>query len=98
MHHILFYDVVDDFVEKRAPYRASHLSQATQAYARGEIVLAGALAEPTDGAVLIFHSGEAAKAFAESDPYVQNGLVKSWRVRKWLTVIGEGTTPVVPSK
>jgi len=28
-------------------------------------------------------------AFAKADPYVKNGLVKSWRVRKWATVIGE---------
>ena len=90
MHTILFYDVIDDYVEKRAPFRAEHLELARQAHARGEVVLAGALAEPADGAVLVFRgdSTDAAVAFAKSDPYVKNGLVKSWRVRKWNTVIG----------
>lgn len=91
MHTILFYDVVDDYVDKRVPLRSEHLDLARQAHARGNLVLAGALAEPADGAVLVFRgdSADAAVAFAKADPYVKNGLVKSWRVRKWATVIGE---------
>ena len=84
MHTILFYDVVDDYVERRAPFRAEHLELGRQAQERGELVLAGALAEPVDGAVLVFRgeSPDAAVAFAKADPYVRNGLVKAWRVRK----------------
>jgi len=90
MHTILFYDVVDDYVERRAQFRAEHLELGRQAQERGELVLAGALAEPVDGAVLVFRgeSPDAAVAFAKADPYVRNGLVKAWRVRKWTTVIG----------
>jgi len=70
--------------------RADHLELGRQSHARGELLMAGALAEPMDGAVLVFRgeSTAAAEAFARADPYVQNGLVKSWRVRKWTTVIG----------
>ncbi len=90
MHTILFYDVVDDYVEKRAAFRGLHLELARQAHARGELLLAGALAEPADGAVLVFRgdSPDAAVAFAKADPYVKNGLVTAWRVRKWATVVG----------
>jgi uncharacterized protein len=90
VHTILFYDVVDDYVEKRAAFRADHLDLARQAHARGELVLAGALAEPADGAVLVFRdaSPDTAIAFAKADPYVKSGVVKAWRVRKWNTVIG----------
>ncbi len=90
MHYILFYEVVDDYVEQRAPLRTAHLEHARQAYERGELVLAGALADPVDGAVLVFRgpSPDAAEAFARSDPYVTNGLVTAWRVRKWMTVVG----------
>ena len=90
MHTILFYDVVDDYVERRASFRQLHLDLARQAQQRGELVLAGALADPADGAVLVFRgeSPAVAEAFAKADPYVKNGLVKSWRVRKWTTVIG----------
>jgi hypothetical protein len=95
MHIILFYDVVDDFVAKRAPFRAAHLELVRQAYARGELVLAGALAEPVDGAVLVFRGPlpQPAEAFAKADPYVTHGLVTRWRVRKWTTVVGEGASP-----
>ena len=33
-------------------------------------------------------SPAAAEAFAAGDPYVKNGLVTTWRVREWTTVVG----------
>jgi len=94
MHYILFYDVRSDYVEKRAQFRELHLQHARAAYDRGELVLGGALADPVDGAMLIFRgeSPTAAESFAQADPYVTNGLVTKWRVRKWSTVIGDGAT------
>jgi uncharacterized protein YciI len=90
MHNILFYELVDDYLERRAALRAEHLELGRQALARGELVLAGALADPVDEAVLVFRgeSTAAAEAFVKADPYVKHGLVKSWRVRRWTTVIG----------
>ena len=90
MHYLLLYDVVDDYVTRRAALRDAHLALARAAVARGELVLGGALAGPVDGAVLLFKgsSPEVAAAFARSDPYVLNGLVRAWRVREWTTVIG----------
>jgi uncharacterized protein len=90
MHTILFYDLVDDYIERRPPIREQHLALAQQAYERGEVVLGGALADPADAAILVFRGDatETAVAFAKADPYVKNGLVKAWRVRKWMTVIG----------
>ena len=93
MHSILFYDVVDDYITRRAAFREEHLSLARKAHERGELVLAGALTDPPDGAVFIFHEPSFAEAFANADPYVKNGLVAKWRVRKWNTVVGEGSTP-----
>lgn len=96
MHYILFYDVTNDYVEKRGQFRELHLKYARAAYERGELVLGGALADPVDGAVLIFrgNSAELVEQFAKNDPYVLNGLVRQWRVRKWNTVIGDGATVV----
>jgi len=95
IHFILFYDLVDDYITKRAPFRSEHLALARRAHERGELTLAGAFANPVDGAVLIFRgpSKEAAEAFAEADPYVLNGLVKSWRVREWTTLVWERASP-----
>ncbi len=54
MHYLLFYDVVPDYVTRRAPFRPAHLAFARPFIERGELVLGGALAEPVDGAVLLF--------------------------------------------
>ena len=99
-HFLLIYDLADDYLERRAAFRGEHLALAWAAADRGEIVLAGALAEPVDQAMLLFAGDkpETAEAFARADPYVANGLVRSWRVRPWSTVVGElAAAPVRPS-
>ena len=96
MHFLVFYDVVDDYIERRAAFREEHLKLIRQAHERGELVLGGALTEPADGAVIVFRgpTAAAAEAFIKADPYVANGLVKAWRIRKWNTVIGDGASVV----
>jgi uncharacterized protein len=98
MHYLLFYDVVEDYVERRAPLRAAHLAHGRAAHDRGELVLGGALADPVDGAVLLLRgdSPAVAEAFAKADPYVMNGLVTRWRVRTWTTVIGDDAAVSLP--
>ena len=98
MHYLLMYDVVDDYVTRRVPLRAAHIGHARQSIARGDLVLGGALANPPDGAVLLFRgsSSAAAEQFAQNDPYVINGLVKNWRVREWTTVLGPAAEVPLP--
>ena len=98
-HFLLFYDLSPDYLDRRSGFRAEHLGKAWAAAGRGELVLGGALADPADGAVLLFRSdtAAAAEAFAREDPYVMNGLVRSWRVREWTTVAGDlAAAPVRP--
>ncbi|MET0291279.1 MAG: YciI-like protein [Steroidobacteraceae bacterium] len=99
MHCLLFYEFGDDYLEKRGPLRSEHLRLAWESQARGELVLGGAYADPTDGAALLFScdSAQVAQAFASGDPYVKAGLVKAWHVRTWTTVVGEtASNPVRP--
>ena len=100
----LLYETVDDYVAKRAAYRQDHLELARAAHARGELLLAGALIEPTDGALLVFRAPDKAtvESFAARDPYVVNGLIKKWEVRSWHVVIGNdpaepGPPPPAPA-
>src|ERR1043166_4451187 len=88
-YFMLFYDVVDDFPAKRTPSRGVHLHQVQQAHDRGDLLMAGALAEPADRAVLVFRAQEReiVEEFARGDPYVTNGLVRTWQVRPWMQVI-----------
>jgi len=99
MHFLLTYEFVPDYLEHRPRHRLEHLRLAWEAHRRGELVLAGALADPVDSAVLFFQgeNDRAARAFAETDPYVKAGLVKRWSVRPWTTVVGEmAAAPVRP--
>jgi uncharacterized protein YciI len=93
------YELAPDYLERRGQFRTEHLKLAWEAQARGEMVLAGALADPADTAVLLFSSEtpEPAERFAVADPYVKAGLVTRWRVRPWTTVVGEAAfMPVKP--
>ncbi len=98
-HFLLFYEVESDYAARRAEFRSAHLAKAWAASERGELVLGGALANPSDSALLLFHSASpvVAEDFARTDPYVLNGLVKRWYVREWTTVAGPGAvSPVRP--
>jgi uncharacterized protein YciI len=99
MHYLLIYELVDDYVTRRAALRADHLTLAWAAHERGDLLLGGVVDDPLDRALLLFQgdSPDAARRFAERDPYVLNGLVRHWEVRRWVTVAGaQAATPVRP--
>ena len=93
----LTYDVVEDFVDKRTPFRPAHLKEVRESHARGELVMAGALGEPA-GALLVFRAPDksVAEHFATNDPYVKQGLVRTWKVRPWTVVIGQDPAETPP--
>ena len=100
-YFVLTYDVVEDFGNKRTPFRPAHLKEVRESNARGELVMAGALGEPTE-AMLIFRGRDKSivEQFVTNDPYVKEGLVKSWKVRPWTVVVGQDpseTPPGLPS-
>ncbi|HWG20965.1 MAG TPA: YciI-like protein [Terracidiphilus sp.] len=99
MHYLLFYELSDDYLSRRGEFRNPHLAKAWAASESGDLLLAGALANPADMAILLFQGDSPAVAenFARTDPYVLNGLVKRWYVREWITVVGTAsTTPIRP--
>ena len=99
VHYLLTYELAPDYLERRGEFRDEHLRRAWESQQGGELILAGALDEPADSAVLLFDckSPEPVLLFAATDPYVINGLVKSFQVRKWNTVVGDmAGTPVRP--
>lgn len=93
------YDLAPDYLERRGEFRDAHLKLAWEAQERGELILAGAVADPADQAVLVFQadSPETVQLFAARDPYVTHGLVRAFHVRPWNTVVGDlATNPVRP--
>jgi uncharacterized protein len=97
MHYLMFYECAHDYLQRRGEFRAEHLRLAWESSERGELVLAGALAEPIDSAVLLFNcdSPEIPARFAAADPYVRAGLITKHTIRPWTTVVGAAAaTPV----
>ena len=90
MYWLLFYDYVEDILERRAPFREAHLALAAEAHRPGTLLMAGALTEPLDGAVFVFRADDRSvvEQFVEKDPYVAEGLVTAWRIRPWAVVVG----------
>lgn len=89
-YYALIYYVVEDYVARRAAYRDAHLRLAREANRRGELILAGALSDPVDKALLVFRVPDRSvvEEFVRNDPYVKNGLVLRWEIRPWAVVIG----------
>lgn len=90
MYYILFYKTVENYIVRRAPFREDHLGLVHEFHDDGRLLMAGALAEPADGAVLIFSGDtpQSAHDFVSRDPYVKNGLITEWSVRPWMVVTG----------
>ncbi|MGY1753537.1 YciI-like protein [Blastococcus sp. SYSU D01042] len=89
MRLLLEYALVPDYLERRAALREEHLALARAAHERGELLLAGALPDPYDRALLVWTAPrEVVERFAEQDPYVRHGLVSGWTVREWNVVVG----------
>ena len=88
-YYLLFYRTIENYIERRAPFRQLHFEKLREAHDRKELVMAGAYADPADGAALVFRgkSAEVAERFAKTDPYVLNGLIEHWEVRAWTVVI-----------
>jgi hypothetical protein len=92
-HYLLIYDYAPNYLELRAPLRPAHLEHARASVAREELQLGGAVPEEDPPFGLLLFKAESpaiAEAFARADPYVTQGVVRSWRVREWITVVGEG--------
>lgn len=94
----LFYDVVSDYITRRAQYRDEHLKLARDAHARGELLLGGAMTDPADRTLLIWRAPDPSvvEAFVHKDPYVVNGLVTRWEIRAWNVVIGGDPSDAPP--
>ncbi len=90
MIFLLRYEVVDNYVEARQPFRAEHLQLANRAAACGELLLGGAFGDPLDGALLVFSGTgpEVAEKFVRSDPYVKHGLITKWTISPWTVAAG----------
>ncbi len=98
MYWLLFYDYSTDYLERRTPIRPEHFAWATEFRERGELLIAGAYADPADGATLVFKcdTRDTVERFVAGDPYKRDGLVTEYRIREWTVVLG-GDADITPA-
>ncbi|SFJ81731.1 hypothetical protein SAMN03159338_2429 [Sphingomonas sp. NFR04] len=97
-HFLLRYTLAPDYLARRGALREAHLALAWAAADAGTLLLGGAVGDPPESALLLFGDAAAARAFAEKDPYVTDGIVAHWDVVPWTTVVGaEAANPIRPA-
>ena len=89
-YYILTYQTIPDYLTARERFRANHLASVQKYFENGKLLLGGTLEPPYQEAVLVFQTNtlEEVQAFVDADPYVQNGLVSSYTIKKWNVAIG----------
>jgi uncharacterized protein YciI len=86
---VLFYESADDVASKAPPVFPAHKARLDDFQARGELLLVGTFGDPqAEGSMAVFRSSQGAREFAEGDPFVLQGVVKSWQVRQWNEALG----------
>ncbi len=83
MKYVLFYESADDVLAKAPLHFEAHSARGQEFHKRGAMLMYGPFGDPREGAMAVFTTREAAEEFAEGDPFVLNGVVRSWKIREW---------------
>ena len=83
MKYVLYYQTGDDVMTLAPLHVPAHRAHWQKYLADGTLLMIGPFANPREGAMAIFTTREAAEEFAKADPFVLNGVAKSWVVREW---------------
>lgn len=88
---LLKYEYIPDVLEQRGPYREEHIALAKKFIAEGTCLSGGPTGnvgeEIPKGALFVFTDAQAAKSYAEGDPYVANGIVTQYSIEEWNVVV-----------
>jgi uncharacterized protein YciI len=88
--YVLIYESPDDFdLELARANVEGHRALWATFREQGTLLLIGPFADPSEGAMAVFTSQEAAEEFAAVDPFVRNGVVARWRIVPWNEVLLE---------
>jgi len=84
LKYVLLYESADNVLEKAPVHFPAHSDRVDDFHARGTLLLTGIFADPQQhGSMAIFTTREAAEDFVAGDPFVLNGVVRSWEIREW---------------
>jgi uncharacterized protein YciI len=86
--YVVFYDSADDVARKAPVHFPAHRAHLDAFHRAGTLLLVGTFGNPQDeGSMAVFATRDSAEAFVAGDPFVLNGVVKSWRILEWNEVL-----------
>jgi uncharacterized protein len=98
-HYLLRYAYVEGIDSLREPHRDQHLRDLWAESDAGRVVLAGGAGDPVSEGIIVWDVEDAAVIhdFAGRDAYMRAGLITSYDVVPWRTVVGDlAATPLRP--
>ena len=86
--YVVFYELAEDGMPIAIENFPAHNQRNLEFKARGTLLMTGPFADPTQGAMAIFTTREAAEEFVEDDPFVLKGAIARWHIREWNEGLG----------
>jgi len=81
---VVLYSSADDVVSKAPVHFPAHKARLDEFHARGELLMVGTFGDPqAQGSMAIFRTRPGAEEFVADDPFVRNGVVRSWEIWQW---------------
>jgi uncharacterized protein YciI len=82
--YVLLYESAEDVARKAPAHFPAHRARWQAFRDAGTLLQIGTFADvQAHGSMAILTSGEAAREFAEGDPFVLEGVVARWEIREW---------------
>lgn len=84
------YESFEDAKAKAPDMIAAHIARSKELHASGTLLMAGAFLdkslEPLS-TMSVHTTREAAEEYIKGDPFVQNGLVRTWNIHEWANIL-----------
>jgi uncharacterized protein YciI len=88
MKYVVLYESADDVAGRAPAHFPAHKARLDDFHGRGDLLMVGTFGDPqTQGSMAIFPTREAAESFVTGDPFVVNGVVKSYEIREWREIL-----------
>jgi uncharacterized protein YciI len=85
---VVLYESADDVLSKAPLHYRDHRARVDEFHARGALLMIGPFGDPaTQGSMAVFASRGDAQEFVDGDPFVLQGVVRSYDIRDWQEIL-----------
>lgn len=87
MKYVVLYESADNVAAKAPQHFPAHRRRLDEFHESGELLMVGTFGDPQgQGSMAIFRTREGAETFVAGDPFVLEGVVRSYEIREWNTI------------